>query len=569
MPRLHVHLSDAAEESRQQIDVYAQAIAETLIALSASLDKHVITLRRRRNTLAPIHTLPLELLVQIIFFVLDDHGTSWYQHLHALSTVSSAWMDVIHHTPAFWTNIHSSDPANVTFRALERSQGCPISVMFRFYRTGSADQLSTKEFLQLVGGQMQRCSSLDIHLWISPAGSLCVLESPAPSLKRLNLAVMRPRFMFEDVVLDLLSDHAPQLKDLQLCKVGARNWSSSIFKGLRVLAIDGSPTSMPSLDQIMEMLRSNLELETLRLHHPPDLAMVQSQQSVISPFIFPRLTKIDLHGFPEHPLATILSSIDAPNCSSLHIGAPKSPDAPSTSFVLASAIDSSLSTFKGHLRDGGELTVKLGASCFSCVWQKASADRYFCMDLRRVSHVLRPLQWFVDTFRDVEPLSVVLVNDFDFGAEAITSLLWTLDSVKGSEVAGNASNIDQLFIDLSNASVRDGFRRWPLPNLRRLRIRSTAFDEAHALQMVQLRYGTRGPSDTELQPPAPLEELLFQDLSDETFAAMQQIVGIPCFVLDAREDDDMEDDEFEENVHSESEEEVEGTESIVVTEDEN
>lgn len=117
---------------------------------------------------------------------------------------------------------------------------------------------------------------------------------------------------------------------------------------------------------------------------------------------------------------------------------------------------------------------------------------------------------------------------------------------------GDAFNINQLFIHLSNPFARKGLQQWPLPNLRQPRIRSTAFDEAHALHMVQNRYGTHGPDDPELRPPVPLEELLFKDLSDQTLVAIRKIVGAPCLVLDPGEDDGTENDEMDEDDDSES-----------------
>lgn len=175
----------------------------------------------------------------------------------------------------------------------------------------------------------------------------------------------------------------------------------------------------------MEMLQSNPELQYLRLHCPTEITIDQTLQRVHTTLTFPRLTNIDLAGFPQPSLAAILSSINAPVCGAFSINAREVPDSSTTSFRLSPALLSFLPIFKAHLRDGGGLTLKLGSLWFSWALREASAYRSFAIHLPEVSQVLPPLQWFVVTFMDFEPLSIVLMDDFDLGDEEVTSILWT------------------------------------------------------------------------------------------------------------------------------------------------
>ncbi|KAG9017067.1 hypothetical protein FRB90_001892 [Tulasnella sp. 427] len=91
----------------------------------------LLELRRRHNSLLPIHRLPLEILSAIVEFALSSiHADYRLQRLLQISSVCFTWRTVAIATPSLWSTISSRNTTNTITLALERSKDAPLSAWF-------------------------------------------------------------------------------------------------------------------------------------------------------------------------------------------------------------------------------------------------------------------------------------------------------------------------------------------------------------------------------------------------------------------------------------------------------
>lgn len=247
-------------------------------------------LRIKKYAERPIHSLPPEVLLQIICLHMlpyqEDIGEDYYRRLFSLSGVCSHWYSVIRDSPPLWTQIHWSDSPNIVQAALQRSSSHPLDIILcpNFYLREIVPSY-LQLFVNVVLPHSVRWRSMEIAVpstWMESL--LRVLGEPVPKLERLSL--IDSDTMYCTRKCNLFGGAAPQLTSLTLNGVSIQ-WDSEILRGLTVL--DLIWILFPSTDTILRALFNCTRLRALSIDHCATSRMATSS----SPFIqLPQLSSL-------------------------------------------------------------------------------------------------------------------------------------------------------------------------------------------------------------------------------------------------------------------------------------
>jgi hypothetical protein len=257
-----------------------------------SLEESIRSLKHRRNSLAPISSLPTE-IISNIFSILrvpvapspltlptlseKPDNLPWFR----ISHVCRHWREITLNQPLFWSHLRL---ANFTLEGagemIARAKMLPLHLEARargHWDDAQCDALKK----ELCMHASQIC-----HLHISTdffhfSNVVEGLVSPAPILEYLSLAcegfpnvTMSTGARSGVWVPDTLFDGTtPRLSCLELrsCNI---SWKSPFLKGLRCLEIHyPSAQSRPSLSDWLDALDEMPQLQTLRLHAASPIAL--------------------------------------------------------------------------------------------------------------------------------------------------------------------------------------------------------------------------------------------------------------------------------------------------------
>ncbi|KAH9170563.1 hypothetical protein EDB89DRAFT_1274107 [Lactarius sanguifluus] len=291
--------ANSREYQRQAIDAQIESLEESLR-----------TLRLRRNTLAPVSSLPAEVIDNIFSFLrsrvtlsaskLGD-GLVWLRVAH----VCHQWREIALNQPLFWSHvdftvISSAGAAEI----LARAKTVPLHLEARV-PSGLWDDARFSAFQK----ELQVHASHICHLRISAESCQFRrifegLVSPAPILESLSLfsresqdgTLEAPVGTF---VPDTLFDGStPRLSGLELSDCDLR-WSSPLFVGsLKHLEISTS-FERPSLSVWLDALDQMPQLETLVLRwaspvSPPGASLSPDVDRTVT---LPSLTLFEISSF--------------------------------------------------------------------------------------------------------------------------------------------------------------------------------------------------------------------------------------------------------------------------------
>jgi hypothetical protein len=240
-----------------------------------SFEGSIRALRRRRNALAPISSLPTEVITAIFFFLRVPPSSStyplgekpdrlaWLRVAH----VYHQWREIALNQPLFWSHVNfiTFSSAGVT-EILDRAKTAPLHLEARvpLGRWGDAQCSAFRKELQA------RISHL-CHLGITAEyqhlrKTLEGLVSPAPILEYLSLCSEEAREIRVFVPDTLFDGTTPRLSCLELrnCDI---SWKSPLLKGLRHLEIRKlTANARQSLSVWLDALDEMPQLKTLTLH---------------------------------------------------------------------------------------------------------------------------------------------------------------------------------------------------------------------------------------------------------------------------------------------------------------
>jgi hypothetical protein len=295
---------NSREHQRQAID--AQII---------SLEDSIQALKYRRNALAPVSSLPPEIIAIIFSFLphmLSDISPNkkpdplvWLRFSH----VCHQWRDIALNQPFLWShvNLTSISPAGAA-EILARAKTVPLYLEAR----GLGIQTEFREFEE----ELQSRTSHIRHLFISAVEPrhLCYalegLVSSAPILESLSLQSSKGKQPKAVVPESLFGGTTPRLSTLELnnCDI---SWKSSLLKGLRFLEIYSlSANTKPSLPVWLGALNEMQKLKRLTLYKASPIAPpipVEVEHTVT----LPSLTHLDIVTSAKN-CALALAHLDLP-----------------------------------------------------------------------------------------------------------------------------------------------------------------------------------------------------------------------------------------------------------------
>ena len=218
------------DPSEDSWEYQQQAIDAEIKSLKVSLRASIRALRSRRNSLAPISSLPTEITTLIFSFLRPTSSASlkWLRVAH----VCHQWREIALNQPLLWSHIDFTNLSSVGAAAiLDRAKTAPLYLEARVF-DGHWDNARFSAFEE----QLLACVPRICHLSLSTdipqfPKTLERLISPAPTLERLSLDCRGP------IPETLFSSITPRLSFLELRGGCGISWKSPLLKGLTYLDI--------------------------------------------------------------------------------------------------------------------------------------------------------------------------------------------------------------------------------------------------------------------------------------------------------------------------------------------
>ncbi|KIO20478.1 hypothetical protein M407DRAFT_29885 [Tulasnella calospora MUT 4182] len=293
-------------------------------AISAEISARVTRVSTHRNSLLPIHRLPLELLSYVLeaslghFDATPEPRTT--KRLLALSTVSRHWKHVLDQSPSVWGWIDTTMDAPF---AVQKSQHAPLSI--NLVKEGEFGTSGLEQGFATLLPHSKRWQSLQLCLtsvaaehFVHIFGSLSM-----PSLQDLSFVVDTRVVVLNDPPRVDNLDRYP-LRRLELSGISTSWDTVSTFTELRSLKITNPcyGSTWLSRDHITNILLGCIHLEELALSkledHSPDNSVPPSSQST---FHLPVLRSVEFSNiFNERDAGLwLLDCISAPKLRGLSV----------------------------------------------------------------------------------------------------------------------------------------------------------------------------------------------------------------------------------------------------------
>jgi hypothetical protein len=229
-----------------------------------SLEESLRALKQRRNTLAPISTLPTEVIFAIFYLLREETDICLAL---PVAHVCRQWREIALDHPLFWSrlNLTTVSAAGAT-EILARARKAPLYLEANVpgYRWDNAHFAAFKKELQTHVSHTYRLriSAEQHHFNWTLEG----LMSPAPALEHLSLStgikylIVNKPVRVPDTLFDATT---PKLSSLELSKCNI-SWKSPLLKCLKYLTITFNRS--PSLTDWLDALERMPQLQKLVLH---------------------------------------------------------------------------------------------------------------------------------------------------------------------------------------------------------------------------------------------------------------------------------------------------------------
>jgi hypothetical protein len=304
-------------------DHLRQAIDSQINSVKESIRESLRALNQRRNELAPISSLPTEIITDIILLASakrDGFGLEWLNVAH----VCRQWRDIALNKRLFWSHI---DFTNLTLAGLAeilaRAKEAPLHLEAKVV-SHSWDEARYSAFGKELQAHVSHIRHLDIGriggpvLWTALQHTL--FASPAPILEHLSLSYPFPGWMLF-LPKDIFEGTTPRLSFLQLFGINI-SWKSPLLRGLRYLQIyELNKENKLRVADWLDALEEMPQLKQLVLHASsllPDGFMFPSD--IKRSATLPALTHLDLVS-TARACATALAHLDLPALTSLIVQA--------------------------------------------------------------------------------------------------------------------------------------------------------------------------------------------------------------------------------------------------------
>ena len=251
-----------------------QAIDAEINSLKASFQESLRTLIQRRNDLAPISSLPTEIITDIILLVAsakrDDVGLAWLNVTH----VCHQWREIALNQPLFWTHINLTNISSAGMaEMLARGKEAPLHLEAS---TMDWDDSRIRAFGKELQAHVSHIYHLNIfgtshYVWTTLQNTL--FASPAPILEHLSLFIPSLEGMVS-ISNTAFNGITPRLSCLGLHQI-IISWKSPLLRGLRYLKLfEVRNDDMLSVTEWLDALDGMPQLKELVLYEASPLAAV-------------------------------------------------------------------------------------------------------------------------------------------------------------------------------------------------------------------------------------------------------------------------------------------------------
>ncbi|KAN0125272.1 hypothetical protein V8E53_015636 [Lactarius tabidus] len=269
-----------------------------------SLEGSIRTLKHRRNELAPISSLPTE-VIDAIFSLLRVPSTSSPSStlggkLHCLAwlgvtQVCHHWREIALNQPLLWSHLDfttvSSDGAT---KILARAKTVPLHLEAKVSPFDCWDDARFRYFRKELKAHVSHIRHLDLSMGPAQLNrTLNHLTLPAPTLEYLIISCQDEILDSQVSIPNTLFDGAtPRLSCLELCDC-AINWKSPLLRGLEHLDIHSSYPG-PSLSNWLDALDEMPQLRTLTLDWASPVVNAPPPFNIERTITLPSLTLFDI-----------------------------------------------------------------------------------------------------------------------------------------------------------------------------------------------------------------------------------------------------------------------------------
>jgi hypothetical protein len=299
-------------------------LQQTIDAEIKSLEESIRALKRRRNALSPVSSLPPEMFADIFSLLCipstssPDGNTDYHLARLSVSHVCHRWREIALNQPLLWnhvdfTNLSMTGAAEVLVRAKSAPLYLEASV--------SGDRWDDARFSAFLK-ELQACVPHIYHLKTCAESAFLhgILEGlvlPAPTLEYISLSSRledQRRRMWTSIPDTLFDNFTPRLSCLELCNCNI-SWKSSLLKGLKHLEIlTQSADERPELAVWLDALDEMQQLTSLTLHSASPIAHFPFDvQRIVT---LPSLTRLDILAYADD-CALALAHLDLPAITSL------------------------------------------------------------------------------------------------------------------------------------------------------------------------------------------------------------------------------------------------------------
>ncbi|KAG8941258.1 hypothetical protein FRC04_004660 [Tulasnella sp. 424] len=344
-------------------------------------EKQLVALRRRWNSLLPIAGLPVEILIQVLGFVLraepPERRDETYILCRVLMRICRDWTWIIINTPGLWNRIspYSSTLREVTM-ALDRSRPLPLSLCFN---SAQMRGISLTNFFILIKEHTGRWRVLELHLIGLDAPIVLSnklwgvfprrLERLRVSMRLDGRGTARHVNFFDGRLPDSLKHFV-----LAGCRMDSSHCAE--LRGLATLELSQLPSHQrASVTEIIRILSNCPELEELVLGG----AIVLDEQSAFLnpglPVQLDRLRAISLSLEPA-PMKAILTAIQVGNCTKFCIEAikPQRPDSRWTESLLTDGIRPFIRVLESALSSASAISIKIDDNLIALATDPPDSD---------------------------------------------------------------------------------------------------------------------------------------------------------------------------------------------------
>ncbi|KAG8930650.1 hypothetical protein FRC00_001051, partial [Tulasnella sp. 408] len=236
-----------------------------------------MTALRKQNHLRPINRIPPEILLEILFSVLENsmgdsnkygpseswgYSMEYYRELQTLRLVAFAWSILIDQTPRFWTYVDVFASEQTWRMALQKSQDAWVNVDC-MSRLRPSDARLPPSFTKEFSIQAPRFRALSIME--RDFGDIPLYESQMAALVSLYVR----RYMIDQIErrspVISLARWAPQVRSVELigCSV---NWPNPGWINLVSLKlVHGDPATVFDTFQLLSILSGSPALQHMTL----------------------------------------------------------------------------------------------------------------------------------------------------------------------------------------------------------------------------------------------------------------------------------------------------------------